>query len=454
VDPLALRQVLTPISEWAKKTIEMDGSGIKSSGLLGVKNQTKGSTMAKSEIIDFTAEKRSNGACDTVAQTEDFSLVLGGPLYQLLLRSRLVRPPLGKLGWRIGVITALAWLPLVPLTILGGRLAGGAPIPFLYDFEVQARLLFSLPLLILAETAVYVRMRALTAQFVERQIITENVRPAFNMAISSAMRLRDSLAPEIAILLLVVLAGPSIWQTSLALHSNTWHATSTGSGAGLSLAGRWYAFVSVPVFQFILLRWYYRIFIWCRFLFQVSRLDLNLVPTHPDRSCGLGFLGTVASAFAPLLIAHSALVAGFIANRILYEGAKLPNYKFEISGLTVLLLIIVLGPLCVFTPGLNRARVAGLRTYGRLASDYVVSFAGKWTRGAMPAGEPLVGSADIQSLADLDSSFAIVREMRLAPFGRETVLRLILYIVLPFGPLVLTMFSLEELIKRLINIVL
>jgi len=385
-------------------------------------------------------------------QTEDFSLVLGGPLYQLLLRYRLIEPPFGQLGWRIGLITALAWLPLVPLTIFTGRFAGGVKVPFLYDFEVHARLLFALPLMVLAELVVYIRMRAITRQFVERQIIVESVQPAFNTVISSAIRLRNSLTVEIALLLFAVLAGPHIWRATLALHSDTWYATITSSSLSHTHAGHWYAFVSVPVFQFILLRWYFRIFIWCRFLFQISRLDLNLVPLHPDRCCGLGFLGNVAIAFAPLLMAHSGLIAGYIANRVLHEGASLPDYKFELLGMAVLLLVIVLGPLCVFVRKLNAARIAGLRTYGRLASEYVNAFAGKWTRGVVAGGEPLLGSADIQSLADLDNSFAIVKEMKLVPFGKEAVLRFIVVIALPLAPLALTMFSLEELLKRLITV--
>jgi hypothetical protein len=402
--------------------------------------------------MPFSAE---HGVVKTeTAQGEEFSLVLGGPLYQLLLRSKLIQPPFGNLAWRIGVITALAWLPLVPLTIFSGRFAGGVLVPFLYDFEVHVRLLFSLPLLVVAEMVVYFRMRAIAAQFIERQIITDDVRPAFDAVLSSAMRLRNSVAVEIALLLLVLLVGPFIWRGAVALQSDTWYATVTGSSLSPTAAGRWYAFVSVPVFQFILLRWYYRLFIWCRLLFQVSRLDLNLIPLHPDRCCGLGFLGNVVSAFAPLLAAHSGLVAGFIANRILHEGAKLPDYRFELVGMAVFLLVIVLGPLCVFVPKLNRARLAGLRTYGRLASDYVVGFAGKWARGATQQGEPLLGSADIQSMADLDGSFAIVREMKLVPFGKETIVRFLVVITLPLAPLALTMFSLEELLKRLIQVVL
>jgi len=387
-------------------------------------------------------------------QSEDFSLVLGGPLYQLLLRSKLIQPPLGHLGWRIGVITSFAWLPLAALAIVGGRFAAGVKVPFLYDFEVHARLLFALPLLILAELIVYVRMRAITSQFIERQIITDAVRPAFSAVIFSAMRLRNSLFVEIGLLLLAVFAGPQIWQRTLILHSDTWYATVSSSGLNFTAAGYWYAFVSVPIFQFILLRWYYRIVIWCRFLFQVSRLDLNLVALHPDRCCGLGFLGNVVFSFAPLLMAHSGIVAGYIGNRILQEGAKLPDYKFELVGLAVLLLAIVLGPLCVFVPKLNRARLVGLRTYGRFASSYVVDFVRKWTSNPDEEGEPLLGSGDIQSLADLDNSFRIVKEIKLVPFGKDTVIRFLVVIALPMLPLAFTMFSPEELLKRIITVVL
>jgi hypothetical protein len=162
----------------------------------------------------------------------------------------------------------------------------------------------------------------------------------------------------------------------------------------------------------------------------------------------------VVFSFAPLLMAHSGIVAGYIANRILQEGAKLPDYKFELVGLATLLLAIVLGPLCVFVPKLNRARLAGLRTYGRFASSYVVDFVRKWTSDANVGDAHLLGSVDIQSLADLDNSFAIVKEIKLVPFGKDTVIRFLVVIALPLAPLAFTMFSPEELFKRLITVVL
>jgi hypothetical protein len=117
------------------------------------------------------------------------------------------------------------------------------------------------------------------------------------------------------------------------------------------------------------------------------------------------------------------------------------------------LLVVVLGPLLLFMPHLAGARRIGLREYGTLAQRYVREFDDKWLRGGAPAGEPLVGSGDIQSLADLGNSFDIVRSMRLVPFTRDAVLQLAVITLLPVVPLALTMVPLEELVKRLLQVV-
>jgi hypothetical protein len=212
--------------------------------------------------------------------------------------------------------------------------------------------------------------------------------------------------------------------------------------------------VSIPLFQFLLFRWYFRIFIWIRFLAQVSRCRLKLVPTHPDRAGGLGFLANISVGFAPLLAAHGALVAGFIANRVFFQGATLPDFKFELAAVLLFLLLIVLGPLLLFVPHLATARRVGLREYGTLAGRYVREFDDKWLRGGAPSGEPLIGSADIQSLADLANSFEVVRSMSMVPFTKNTVVQLAVITLLPVAPLVLTMISLDELVKRLLQVVL
>ena len=218
-----------------------------------------------------------------------------------------------------------------------------------------------------------------------------------------------------------------------------------------SCSSFWYIFVSRPLFQFLFIRWYFRGFIWARFLWQTSRLELNLIPTHPDRAAGLGFLGGSSAAFAPLVMAHGALVAGLIANPIFYAGAKLTNFKMEIVGGVLFLMMITLGPMLVFSPSLMRAKRTGLREYGILASRYISEFDLKWVRHGATDDEQLIGSGDIQSLADLGNSFQVIREIKPFPFGRDTVIQLVVITLLPVSPLVLTMIPLDELIKKLIG---
>ena len=103
----------------------------------------------------------------------------------------------------------------------------------------------------------------------------------------------------------------------------------------------------------------------------------------------------------------------------------------EIIGLVAVMVFAVLGPLLVFGPKLAAAKRAGLREYGTLAQRYVREFDGKWLRGGAPADEPLIGSADIQSLADLGNSFEVVKDMRWAPFTVQTVLQLAVVTLLP-----------------------
>jgi len=210
--------------------------------------------------------------------------------------------------------------------------------------------------------------------------------------------------------------------------------------------------VSLPLFQFLLFRWYYRLFIWSRFLWQVSRLKLNLVPTHPDGAAGLSFLADASYAFIPLLMAQGVLLSGALADRILYVGASLIHFKFDIIAVVVVVVLSVLSPLLVFTPQLLRVKRIGRWEYGALAQSYVRGFDQKWLRGGAPPDEPLIGSGDIQSLADLHSSYEIIQNMRPVVFDLKTILRLGIVPLAPVLPLVLTMIPLNEIMKRLIKI--
>ena len=178
------------------------------------------------------------------------------------------------------------------------------------------------------------------------------------------------------------------------------------------------------------------------------------MPTHPDLLGGLGFLANTVFAFSVLLIAHGAMLAAQIANRIFFAGATLRSFQEEIFVMLVFLLCVVFGPLLVFSPQLSRAKRRGLLEYGALAERYVRDFDGKWLRGGAQSSEPLMGSADIQSLADMGNSFAVVRTMRLAPISRDAVLELAACVLVPLLPLLLTVMPVEDLVKKLVGVVL
>ena len=393
---------------------------------------------------------------DTRTVAPDFSLVLGGPLYQLWRGTGLADDTLHLLRRRVVATVLITWLPLLLLSIARGQAWGDrVRLPFLYDAELHVRLLIAVPLMVLAELVVHQRMRPLVGQFLDRGLIPDAARPQFDAAIAAAIRLRNSVAAEVLLIALVYIVGVGFfWRTQVALDVPSWYSVVANGKWQASAAGLWLGFVSLPLFQFLLLRWYFRLFIWARFLWQVSNIDLQFEPAHPDRAGGLGFLGGVAYAFAPLLVAQGAMLSGMMANQIFYAGAMLIQFKVELIGLVAFLVFTVLGPMLVFSVKLSAAKRAGLREYGTLAHRYVSEFSGKWLRGGAPADEPLIGTADIQSLADMGNSFEVVRGMRLVPFSGQTVMQLAVATLLPVLPLTLTMISLEELLGRLLKIVL
>lgn len=207
--------------------------------------------------------------------------------------------------------------------------------------------------------------------------------------------------------------------------------------------------MSLPIFQFLLIRWYFRLFIWAKFLFRVSRLDLDLKPAHPDKAGGLGFLGGSLYAFIPIAAAHGVLLAGLMADRIFYAGAKFKDFEPEVFSVVIVLVVLFAGPLTVFAPLQSLVKRRGLTEYGALAQTYVRAFDRKWLPGRASPHEQLVGSGDIQSLADLANSYSVVHQMRLTPVSRTALLQFAGAIIAPIVPLSLTVMPAEQLIRKL-----
>lgn len=405
----------------------------------------------------INTQAQSATAADNQASLNDlndFSLVAGGPLYRLLQRTSLSGTALELLPRRVLLLVLLTWAPLLVLTLVEGSAWGdGVKLPFLLDIETQLRLLIAGPLLLLAEVVAHRVLVPVVRQFVENDLIREEARPQFFAAIASAARWRNSFVAELMIIVFVYAVGmPFVWGDQLAIDVNSWYATAAGGQLqSSSWAGWWLVFVSMPLIQFLTLRWYYRFFIWARFLWQVSRTRLNLQATHPDGTAGLLFLARSGRAFRVVLLALGTMLSGMIANRIFHSGATLLEFKVEIIGTAVLFVFLVLGPLMVFYSQLRSTRRQGMIDYGNLGQVYAREFSRKWLSGRLPGDEPVLGNADFQSLADLHNGFTIVRGIRVVPFTVKNFTSLAAIVLLPVAPLVLTMVSVEQLVDRLLK---
>jgi hypothetical protein len=388
---------------------------------------------------------------DSVGEFPELSLMEGGPGDALMKRLRLIRPELGAASGRTALIlAALTWLPLLVFSLLEGLALGGARIPFLYDIAAHARFLVAVPVLVLAEIPIGRRLRGIARQFLEAGLVRLEERKRFASAVVDTVRFHDShLSAIILLALAYVTTYVALSKTSLQSRS-TWFKPS--STADLSPVGYYYAFVSMPIFQFLMYRWAFRMVVWTRFLWQVSNLNLLLTPTHPDSAGGLGFIGKGTIPFGVLLFALSSVVSGAIASRILFGGATLEQFELIYATLIVLLLIVFTGPLMVFAPKLFRLKQDGLLRYGMLASRYTQLFDSKWVDGIDTSEEPLLGTADIQSLADLGNSYELIRKMRAVPIQLSDFIAMALPGVIPALPLAATVMPLSEILKNILKL--
>jgi hypothetical protein len=223
-------------------------------------------------------------------------------------------------------------------------------------------------------------------------------------------------------------------------------------GGSLSGAGYWYVIIALPIYQFIILRWGYRIIVWGRFLAALAKMDLRLTPTHPDEAGGIAFLGRAIVPFGTLGLALSAVLSATIAPRVMFAGEDI-YAEFPVYGVLVAVsLIIAIGPLLFFMPRLYELKHRGLAKYGTLATAYTQQFHAKWITQTTPAGEPLLGTADIQSLADLGNSFQIIEKMRLVPVKKEHLIGVIAPNLIPAVFLAATVVPLDEILRTFMRV--
>ncbi len=383
-----------------------------------------------------------------------FYLMRGGPVYQWMVKHRLHGGENGYVGRRSLLLIFVTWVPPFLLSLAQGlALPGTVKLPFLYDFATHVNFLVALPLLIIAEMVVEPAISKGLSEFLERGLIRDNDREAYDSILAWASRKCSSGWSEIVIAVLAML--PLIF-----VRGAHWTERLTGmwvlapSGKSLSLAGFWTFFVSAFFVRAILFRWVWRLIIWTRLLSRLARLDLNTVATHPDRAGGLGFVGEVEVSFGVLSFAIGTMTSADVASNILFEHSTLASEKLVVIAFIVGATVVFLLPLLTLAGTLHRTRRKGLIEYGAFASRYDQQFDRKWVQRRNPEGEPLLGTPDIPSLANLGISFQTVHEMRFLPIDRRSIMILTISAALPMLPLVFldprAMEIAEKLVSRLL----
>ena len=385
---------------------------------------------------------------------DQFSLLEGGFIHRFQLAIHMAMPDRSGVAKRAFLSILVTWLPLLLLSFVQGRaLNSEIQIPFLHDFSVSVRFLIALPSLVIAEAVIDPRLNQAVRHFVISGLVVPQQLSRFENVIVKVNSLRDSFLP--AVLILIAAFVPSIWYREAEFVRggvSTWHTVASATGERLSLAGLWFEFVSLPLYRVLLFRWVWTISLWAIFLWKVSKLDLGCVATHPDTCGGLGFLVEAHVLFSMLGFACSAVLAGAFGNAIAYYGASVYSLKFLIIAFCVLAVVLPAAPLLVLTPKLAKTKRRDVYDYGALGTIYARAFDAKWVEGYRLQQEALLGTADIQSLADLDNCFAVVREMKVVLVGKRVLIGLAIPAMLPMIALIMVATPAEQIIRAVLKL--
>jgi hypothetical protein len=371
----------------------------------------------------------------------------GGPPHWLQRSLGLIKPGYPMIARRAKLVVLVGWAPLVVLAIAQSIiLRNPLAKSFFSDFAVYARSLIATPLFILAEADCIPRLDRVARHFLVAGLIKEPDRARFDDAVCSTRRLLDSGLAE---LMVAILAYGLVTSLMIYVPPNelpTWYWLKSDYRV-LSLAGWWNALVSAPLFILLFFGWLWRVFLWSRFLWLMSRLDLRLIPSHPDHAGGLMFVGDSLRAFWLVSFALGAVVAGQVANRITLYGESLTTFKHIAIGLVVFVLILFVGPLTLFIGKLRDTKRRGDFEYGAIAGVVGRQFERDCLKRERGADEEAPNAEDFSSAANIYGIVANVYGMKDLPFGLRNPGLLVAVTLAPFAPVALMVMPLNVIIK-------
>ena len=359
------------------------------------------------------------------------SLVRDDPAFRLQRRLGLI-PQTGLGIMRRALFwSLLAWLPIAAWAAWTGRaiaeIAGGEPL--LAHYGIHVRFLVAIPLLIVAEATVHAMSARLLPPLVTTGIVLPDEVPSLRALILRLARLRDAVLPWIAILAIVV-GGISVSDMLQRVHEVAW-AIEPGQGIFRGFGGWWFLSVGRPIYLALMLGWMWRVVLLFLLFRGIARLRLSLVPTHADRTGGLGFLVSFPAAFAPVVLAMSAVTAAMLAHDVVYHDISVMTLRVQMALFTVMAVLVFLVPMLAFAGPLWRAKRQALLDYGALVGAHGRLVHQRWIEGKHVGEHKVLDAPELGPVADIATLYTAVVSMRTVPLSNSSVIPLILAAVVP-----------------------
>ena len=375
------------------------------------------------------------------------SLVRGDAMYRAQRAIGLIPARGLGLGRRALLLALVTWTPIAVWAFLAHRaLPGVAGEPLLQHFGIPVRCLIAIPLLVLAEGVAHVVSMRLVPYFVASGVVRESDVPAFREVVRGVGALRDSTRPWV-ILLAVLAAWTYLTPVATDVHEVVWASDSGETKTGLGFGALWFLYVARPVYFALLLGWMWRVVLVFVLLRRIARLELSLVPSHPDGAMGLAFLEGLPTSFSLVALASSTVVASRWAHDVIYHGVHVNTLRLPAIALLVLNVLLFTGPLLAFLPKLAPARRAALLQYGALVGGQGRLVHRRWIEGdASVADEPLLSAPEIGPVADATALYEAVARSRTILIGKRALLAILVPAALPL----LAVFAIEVPVKELL----
>jgi hypothetical protein len=376
----------------------------------------------------------------------DISLVRGGGFYRLQQSVGLFRPNQWNLGRRALVLIAIGWLPLLVITALTH------PETFrslLTDYRVYARLFIAVPVLLSGEIVLDTRFRTLLKSIRESALLDGSDTGSIASTMATIGRLRDSLVPEFLILVTIMTFVVTSYHDLV--DATPWLGQGDGSAFHLTAAGWYGVLVGAFLWNFLLALGLWHWFLWAFFAFKLSRQNLKIVATHPDEHGGLGFLGLMVEAFAPIACVVTCVIGATWRQNILHHGTHVMSYKMPAIILVVMIAVAALGPLCFFVPSLLTLRRRGIREYGALGHINSTEFHEKWIVQRAGHEADFLQAPESSRLSSYGQVYEKIGKLKPFPVDKGSLYILAMAVVLPLLPAVLTEIPVVVVIKDLLK---